>query len=754
MARADVQAGKAYVTLYVRNSLLVKGLKDVRAQIKSLADQFTQLGSTMLRFGIAAGIPAGLSLKTYADFDDAMRAVRGVTQASADDFQKLTDKAKALGASTSFTATQVANLMIELGRAGFSPDQVNEMTGAVLNLSRATGTDATLSAGIMAATIRQFALQATEATRVSDALTVAANKSFNSVESLGESLNYAGPVAADFNMSLEDTLAILGALGNVGIQGSEAGTALRRLLVISGAEAKNLQKIFGVSFLDAAGNARPLVDALGDVFAATKNLSTSQRSSKFNEAFGLLGITSASAISKNVADVKALREELGRAEGTAAKTAAEMDAGFGGSLRIMLSAVEAVAIAVGESLAGPLKKAADAATPFIQLAAEWVKQNTGIVNTIGAVIAGTIAVGGTLIAVGGALNVILFAMSGLGALVGVVSLVFSPFVLATAAVIGLLTQLQAVGPFTTYVAQSFGSVGDYISRVWQDMSAEFSAAWGAITAAIGAGNIQDAMDVAAAYISLKWAEIVAKFNAVWIGAKWYFVQIWEEATNSIAKIFINLWAGIQKGAAIAVSGMKAFFTAMSANMQAEFAYATGAMTKQERDFVRDLAPAAMKMQIRQELDGKGGLADIEQQRKDALAALEQDKSRNDQQNNAESDAALQADRDRLTFARNKLTALQGRAEDNALAARERTRANAPVAPQLPELPNAQQLANTYIAPTFSANAAFGLGPSKASPVEAAVKEATKATRQQLRLIERQTAAVEKLERHLALQFTA
>ncbi len=116
--------------------------------------------------------------------------------------------------------------MTELGRAGFSPKQIEEMTGAVMNLARATGTDATVSSGIMSATIRQFSLEATDAVRVSDRLTAAANMSFNSVESLGEALQYAGPVAADANMSLEETLAVLGTLGNLGIQGSEAGTAL------------------------------------------------------------------------------------------------------------------------------------------------------------------------------------------------------------------------------------------------------------------------------------------------------------------------------------------------------------------------------------------------------------------------------------------------------------------------------------------------------------------------------------------------
>ena len=127
------------------------------------------------------------------------------------------------------------------------------MALAVMNLARATGTDATLCSGIMAETIRQFSMETSDAVRVADGLTAAANNSFNSVESRGEALSYAGPLASDANMSLEETLAILGTLGtlgNFGVQGSEAGTALSRLLTLSEAESEKFMKLFGVAIKD------------------------------------------------------------------------------------------------------------------------------------------------------------------------------------------------------------------------------------------------------------------------------------------------------------------------------------------------------------------------------------------------------------------------------------------------------------------------------------------------------------------------
>jgi TP901 family phage tail tape measure protein len=135
-------------------------------------------------------------------------------------------------------------------------------------------------------------------------------------------------------MSLEETLAILGSLGNMGIQGSDAGSSLRRLLTLSASQAEKFKKVFCVATTDAAGNVRPLVDVLGDVANATNDLPTGERAAKFAEVFGMLGVTSASAIGKSVADTRTLYEEIKKAGGAASATAQEMESGIGGSFRI------------------------------------------------------------------------------------------------------------------------------------------------------------------------------------------------------------------------------------------------------------------------------------------------------------------------------------------------------------------------------------------------------------------------------------
>ena len=214
MASASgIRMGKVFVEIGADPAKFFRALKGVQRSIGRIGASMTSLGTRMALVGGAMAAPIALAARQFAQFDDAIRLTGAVSGATGAGLQKLNDTARELGSTTSFTAVQVASLMTELGRAGFNPDEINAMTGAVLNLARATGTDATASAGIMAATLRQFTLGAGEAARVSDVLTKAANATFNTVEGLGESLKYAGPVAQSLGMSLEETVAVLGVLG-------------------------------------------------------------------------------------------------------------------------------------------------------------------------------------------------------------------------------------------------------------------------------------------------------------------------------------------------------------------------------------------------------------------------------------------------------------------------------------------------------------------------------------------------------------
>ena len=580
---SQVKAGGAYVELTTRSSQFLKGLEAAQKRLKSFGASTRLLGTKLTGLGVAAATPVAGSLAVYTSFDDAIRAAGAAANATGETFESLRNTAKHLGATTSFSATEVASLMTELGRAGFSPKQIEEMTLAVMNLARATGTDATLSSGIMAATIRQFSMEASDAVRVADGLTAAANKSFNSVESLGEALSYAGPVASDANMSLEETLAILGTLGNLGIQGSEAGTALRRLLTLSAAESEKFMKVFGVATKDAQGNARNLVDVLGEVSAATANMGTGDRAEAFNEVFGLLGITSASAIGKTVTDTRQLLAELQNSGGIAAKTAADMEAGIGGAFRILKSSVEGVAIAIGEALDTSVSSMMKSISRALSGLTEWIGKNKEIVKKVALIVAGVVGVGAAFAGIGSAAGVAAFAVGGLasmfslvgtaiGVLVTMVGALFTPIGLVVVAV-------AALGAYFIYSSGIAGQAIEYLKGVFETLKADTIKAFGAIANALAAGDITAAANVLWSYLKLQWIKGTTYLKGVWADFTNYISDEWGDSAYAIGDVLISALSGLASVWNATLGFMADGWTILTTSVQKGWNYTIGFLKK-------------------------------------------------------------------------------------------------------------------------------------------------------------------------------
>ncbi len=550
-ATQQVRAGAAYVELTTKDTAFIKGLNAAKKRLQDFGMATRMIGLNMFGAGTAAAAPLAASVAVFASFDDAMLAVKGVTQASAEDFEKLSSKAKELGATTSFTATQVASLMTELGRAGFRPEEIINMTGAVMDLARATGTDATLASGIMAATMHQFNMDATQATRVADGFTAVANKTFNSVESLGEAFQYAGPVAADAGMSLEETLAVLGTLGNVGIQGSEAGTAVRRLLTLSASEAKKFSEIFGVATTDAVGNTRPLIDVLGDVTEATKDLPTGQRMAKFNEAFGLLGITAASAIGKSVVDTRKLYQELLGVSGVARATAKDMDSGIGGSFRVFMGAVEGGAIAIGEALKDSLKSLAAIGSGALTGMIKWIEKNHQAVKTAAMVTVGIIGVGAALFVVGTAFIAAGSALAGVTAVFGVFTgamTVIGSLLGAILSPLGLvIVGVAALGAYLLYTTELGTQALQWLGQRFAVLKDDAIQSWTAIGAALASGNIALAGKILWLTLKMEWQRGVNYLTGLWLSFKQSFLSLASEATFGAARLLTEATAGLEVG---------------------------------------------------------------------------------------------------------------------------------------------------------------------------------------------------------------
>lgn len=561
VSASAIRAGRAFVEFFTDDRKLIRGLKSVKRRLDVFSANVRKMGTQLLALGTVAAAPLVRSVAVYSSFDDAVRSVGAVSGATANQLEMLRQKAKQLGATTSYSASQVAELMTELARAGFSPEQIERMTGSVMNLARATGTDATEASGIMAATIRQFGMAAGDATKVADSLTAAANNSFNSVTSLGEALAYAGPVASDANMSLDETLSILGTLGNMGIQGSSAGNALRRLLTLSAAESEKFQEIFGVATKDAQGNARDLVDVLGEIAEATSDLGTADRAAKFSKAFGLLGITSASAISKTTADTRELLKTLQDADGTAQETAESMDAGIGGALRIIMSGLEGVQIALSEALDVSLVSAAKSVSNFLTKVINWINANQETVKTIAGVIAAVLAIGGALVAFSGTVSLISMVVGGLASGLGAIGTLFTFLISPIGLVAAGIALIAAIMGYALYASEDlrngllslFSSAMSYFGGLFSVVNQTI----GGIVSALTAGKMELAGTIAmkGLYLAFRqgihpllkfWNETMGLFsstwNEVWAGIQHSVLLI----VNQIQKVMARIWGLIDR----------------------------------------------------------------------------------------------------------------------------------------------------------------------------------------------------------------
>ncbi|HNX04237.1 MAG TPA: phage tail tape measure protein, partial [Opitutales bacterium] len=223
---SNIRAGAAYVEVTAETSKLQRNLSVAQEQLKNFGRSCDSIGKDLLMLSGAMALPFVLAVKGFAGFDDRMRLAKAVTKATASEFESMTKVAEKLGRETSFTAKEVADGMVSLGRMGFSPKEIEEAIQPTLDLARATGTELGEAADIAANSMRIFGIEAGRMSEVADVLTATANGSAQTLTDLFEALKMAGPQAKAAGENIRDTSAALGILANMGIKGSLAGTAL------------------------------------------------------------------------------------------------------------------------------------------------------------------------------------------------------------------------------------------------------------------------------------------------------------------------------------------------------------------------------------------------------------------------------------------------------------------------------------------------------------------------------------------------
>jgi TP901 family phage tail tape measure protein len=584
MASASgIRAGAAFVELYLNDAKLVSGLRKAQAKLKAFSASVTTVGRAMLSAATVAAVPFALSAHVFGGFADKMAEVRAVTGATGADFKKLTDLAKELGRTTSFTAQQVAEGMTELGRAGYKSVEIMAAIPDVLNLARGTATDLGMAAEIAAAAMRGFGLSAEDTTRIADVLTATANNSAQTLEDVGESLKYVAPLAMEAGESLEDTAAAIGVMANNGIKGSMAGTALARAYKNLATEsAQKKLKELGVEAVDQAGNLRKVASILAELGERVQGMGSAQRLAIFEELFGR-GQAAALKLAAPGADFSDLQKTLEGAQGTAERTAKTMDDTLGGSFRMLMSAVEGVQIAIGEALEGTLRAWMDRATELAGKITALVEANRGFIVSALKIVVVVGAFGAALLAVGTAGSALAFVFGGIISIISAASTIIgllgtafaallSPIGIVIAAVVGL-------GAYLLYATGAGAQALDWLGEKFGELQAKVQTVFSAIGDALAAGDIALAAKVLWLALRVEWEKGLNYLNTLWETLYVTAADVFDRIATSAVDVFDTIYVAVRN----AVDGIyklilgvgefigKAFWTAVQGVVDS-FAY--------------------------------------------------------------------------------------------------------------------------------------------------------------------------------------
>jgi len=401
-----------------------------------------RLRATLLSAFAAVGITAGLgsSIRLLADFSQSMAEVRAVSGATAEQFAELEAKAKELGQTTRFSATEASDALGLLARAGFSVEESLTAVGGTLQLAQAGGLGLASAADIATNALRGFRLAVDQTGRVVDVLAVAANASNSSVEGLGEGLKFVAPVAAGLNVSLEKTVAIMGALSDAGLQGSLAGTGLRRVLSELESPSEASQKILAKLGLTANS---VKISSVGLAAAIKKLARAGIDTGQALEIFGDRGGPAFEVIASSLPKIDALEQKLKNSAGAAAETARIMNDNLKGSLFALGAAFQGLVIEVAQSGGGlsSLRGLVDSMAAGLRFLSTHAEAVGKVLSVLGAVIAGKVVA-----------SVLRFttSMKGLNAIIGA-----TPFARVVSLLSGLAVAVDKATDFSEEATQKF-----------------------------------------------------------------------------------------------------------------------------------------------------------------------------------------------------------------------------------------------------------------------------------------------------------
>ena len=365
----------------------------------------TAVGSA-LKSVTTSAVSAGMS------FENAMSSVAAISGATGTNFESLSKKAKEMGASTKYTATEAANAMEYMAMAGWKTADMLSGIDGIMNLAAASGSDLARTSDIVTDALTAFGKQAKDSGEFADVLAAASANANTNVDLMGETFKYVGSVAGAMGYSIQDISLATGLMANSSIKGSAAGTALRSTITRMAKpteESSMAMSALGLSLTDTNGNMNSFGEVMKDMRKGMQGMTEDEKASYAamlggQEAMsGLLAIANASD-----EDFNKLSDAINNAAGSAEKMAGIKMDNLQGAVDELKSGMEGLGITAFEQASESLKGFVENATSvvnnlnqklsdvkYIEKAIQWI-QNLGSAFKDGGLEGGLKEIGGLL----------------------------------------------------------------------------------------------------------------------------------------------------------------------------------------------------------------------------------------------------------------------------------------------------------------------------------------------------------------------
>lgn len=497
LERLEEQANES-ATAVQKIAAAGENMKDFGSKVESAGKSLLPLSAAVSAVGVAG-------LKVATDFETAMSSVKAITGATGEEFELLREKAIDLGATTAFSSGEVAEAMTEMGKAGWSTQQILDGMGGVLDATAASGESLGSVATIVADSITGFGLAASDSARVADLLTQAANSGTIGITDLGESYKYIAPIAQSMGMSIEDVTTAISAMSMAGIKGSQAGTAIRTVLTNMAKPTDTVAAAMdnlGISITNSDGTFKSLNEIVTIMRTSFSGLTDDQKAYYATALAGKEGMSGLlSLLNLTQAEYDALSASMNNCSGVAGETAAVMQDNLQSKIEQMGGALESLAI-----------KLADYVIPFLTKLVEKITSAIdAFTNLSPGVQKAVLVIGGIVAAAGPVLIVVGKIISAIGTIMTIMPKVAGVIKVVKTAVMGLNTTMLA-NPIFLIIAAIAALVAAFI-YLWNNCEG-FRQFW----------------------IDL-WENIKQVAIVVWEAIKNFFVAVWEAIKSVFQTVF-------------------------------------------------------------------------------------------------------------------------------------------------------------------------------------------------------------------------